>query len=101
MSGLEQTIRQLAEDGLQVNLWPTETGFQANVKERADQNWTTTRDADPVEALRKALWQRATGSHQRQVIGGCEAAGAGAQIDLEEAIAATCVPADPFEEMFG
>ena len=55
---LAQMVTALAEDGLQVNLWPTDKGYQANVKERAAKGWTIASDPDPVTALLKALRMR-------------------------------------------
>lgn len=84
---LAQHIATIAPDGLQINLWPSEKGYQANVKETASRGWTITSDADPVEALLKALRMRVTRHPGRPVADG--KAPKPQQIDLEEAIAAT------------
>ena len=55
---LAHLIGQMAPERLQINLWPTETGFQANVKELPSKAWTCTHHEDPVEALLAALKQR-------------------------------------------
>lgn len=108
---LAQLIGQMAPERLQINLWPTETGFQANVKELQSKAWTCTHHADPVEALLAALKQRVVRHQARDARDGVtlplDGVAAGddaelakkyeestkmrdlpAQIDLEEAIAA-------------
>lgn len=104
MSSLDHHIRRLAPEALQVNLWPTERGFQANVKERAGRGWTVVTGEDPIAALTEALRQRAAGLGIREVVSPEDAAPP-AQIDIEEAIAAaavTPVPAgDDFDGMLG
>lgn len=61
-------IRALAIDSLQINIWPTKNGFQANVKERVGRGWTCVTDSDPIVALAEALRQRVTGASGRTVI---------------------------------
>lgn len=61
MSSLDHHIRALAEGGVQINLWPCERGFQANVKLRASDGWICSTDTDPVFALSEALRQRVAG----------------------------------------
>lgn len=82
---LAQLVTTLAEDGLQINIWPTERGYQANVKERASKAWTCTSDPDPLAALLVALRQRAARVCDRTVTGPDDAE---EQIDIEDAIAA-------------
>ena len=81
---LAQMVTALAEDGLQVNLWPTDKGYQANVKERAAKGWTIASDPDPVTALLKALRMRCARIPDRTVVAEVDAQ----QVDIEEAIAA-------------
>lgn len=81
---LAHLVAALAEDGLQVNLWPTDTGYQANVKERAAKGWTIASDPEPVTALLKALRMRSARIPDRPVVADADAH----QADIEEAIAA-------------
>lgn len=106
MATLEQMIAVIANDALQINIWPRSNGgFQANVKERAGDGWTVVCMDDPVAALREALWQRysaMTGRHVREFPAAEAPAVAepdAAQIDIDDVLAAA-PPAD-FEEMFG
>lgn len=80
---LAQLVANIAPDGLQINLWPTETGYQANVKERAAPGWTVASAAEPVTALLKALRMRNGRMPDRKVVAASDAQ----QVDLEEAIA--------------
>lgn len=70
---LAQLVTALAEDGLQVNLWPTDKGYQANVKERAAKGWTIASDPEPVAALLKALRMRGARIPDRPVVSAAEA----------------------------
>lgn len=87
-------IRTIAPEGLQINLWPLEDGYQANVKETAAKGWTCTKNDDPVEALLQALKLRAARHPGREVVSEAEAMPV--QIDIEDAIAAAVArDADP------
>lgn len=81
---LAQLVALIAVDGLQVNLWPTETGYQANVKERGAPGWTIASDPEAVQALLKALRMRNARLPCRKVVADVDAQ----QVDIEEAIAA-------------
>lgn len=91
---LDQHIRTLATDGLQINLWPCAGGFQANVKERGGSGWTCFTSDDPIEALSTALRQRSARVPDREIATGAE------QLDIEQAIATACA-VDSFEDMLG
>lgn len=65
---IEQRIRLLAPEGLQINIWPCERGFQANVKERDAAGWTCATESDPIAALEAALNRRVRGP----AIGDCD-----------------------------
>lgn len=98
MSSIDHHIRELAPDGLQITIWPTKTGFQANVSERGlSGGWTCSTDPDPVEALRTALRLRATGSHGRSVVIEYPVED---QVDLETVIARSPV-VDDFGDILG
>lgn len=84
---LAQHIATIAADGLQINVWPTADGYQANVKERAAPGWTCASDADPVVATLKALRSRAARHPARQVVAEAEPE----QLDIEDAVKATGV----------
>jgi len=91
---LEQSIRQLAtEDNIQINLWRTAAGYQANVKETAAKGWTCVTAGDVIEALGTALRQRVAHVPDRLIISEDDM-----QLDLEDAIAAA---ADSFEDLLG
>jgi hypothetical protein len=84
VSSIESRIRELAPDGLMVNIWPRAGGgYQVNVGESVGGGWTVVMDDDPVAGLAEAMRQRACGVATREVISSAEM-----QIDLEEAIAA-------------
>lgn len=99
MSYLEQLIRSGAAEGLQINLWPCDAGYQGNVKERGGSGWTVEIRADPVDAIAAALSTRLTKLPSRHVVSDEE------QLDIEAAIAAASVPSaatddsDDFEEL--
>lgn len=80
---LAHLVANIAPEGLQINIWPTERGYQANVKERAAKGWTCTSDPCPVTALLMAMRMR-NARHPARVVVSSEEAG---QIDIEEAIA--------------
>lgn len=95
MSSIEQCIRHLTEDGLQIHLWRTPTGYQANVKELGSNGWTCHTAADPIDALGLVLRQRAARVPDREVVvfdepevAAVPAAADGRQLDIEDAIAA-------------
>ena len=88
---LLQFIRTASEDGLQINIWPKDVGFQINVKEQGAAGWTVVSDADPVVGLETALRQRLSRSSARTVITDPEAV----QLDIEDAIL------DPLDDLIG
>lgn len=67
-ASIAQAIVQMAEEGLQITLWPSEKGYQANVKEQAGRGWTCVSDVDPVKAVERALRQRLSGHALRDVV---------------------------------
>jgi len=109
---LEHMIRNLAPDSLQINIWPSESGFQINVKERASPGWTVVCDEDPVFGLNEALRQKLMSIGRRNVTGlsvppptfvPTPVAPVEQQIDIEDAIAAavTADAGDDFEGLLG
>lgn len=67
---IEHNIRTIiAGDGtIQMNVWSTKDGrFQANVKERSVDGWTTCTEDDPMIALSRALFERSTRRPTRAV----------------------------------
>lgn len=82
MMSLDAHITALAPEGLSINIWPCEGGFQANVKERGGNGWTCHTDRDPIYALIEALRQRRHGVASRRVEGDPQPE----QIDIEQAI---------------
>ena len=96
MSSLEAYIRTLAPGALQINLWPTKRGYQANVKDTSTDGWTCCTEADPIDAVREALRQRACCRDHRSVGPAVEPE----QVDIEEAIAAAA-PATDIADLLG
>lgn len=100
MSALEQMIRTLAADGVQMHVFPTNVGFQANVKEPGSNGWTCVTLGDAIDALGQALRQRAARSPDRVVLPLDEPE----VIDIEDFIAAADAAVawpDPLDDMFG
>lgn len=94
---LDQFIRSIAEEGLQINIWPAEVGFRINVKERSGDGWTIVAHADPVEGLETALRQRLSRSSLRHVVVDPEPA----QMDIEDAIEAADGPGGDLDDLIG
>lgn len=55
---LVDLLAEASRDGVQIHIWPTGRGYQANVKRKTDEGWTVYTDRDAVVALREALKQR-------------------------------------------
>lgn len=95
MSSIEQSIRHLSDESIQIHLWRTAAGYQANVKENASSGWTVVIDTDPIAALALALRQRVARVSDREVmvledeaVVEKPAAVDDRQLDIEDAIAA-------------
>ena len=89
---LAQHIRTAAADeGVQITIWPCNSGYQVNVKEKGAAGWTVVTDVDPVDGLERALRQRLSRSSARRIVTDPESV---QQVDA--AIAAR--PTDDFEE---
>lgn len=93
MSSIEHMIAAAAPQGIQINIWPCERGYQANVKETAGKGWTVSTNEDPVLALADALRHRVGGIATREIVIDPEPEQP-KQIDIEEAIAATVSAGD-------
>lgn len=88
MSRIDHFIRQAADEGLQLHLWRTKSGYQANVKEASAAGWTVVSADDPIDAVVQALAHRATRWRDREVVIEPE------QMDIEDAIASAVADDD-------
>jgi hypothetical protein len=48
---ITQHLRTLAADGIRIHIWPTKTGYHANLAETGSDGWTCHTAEDPITAL--------------------------------------------------